>query len=133
MLSVTLLVAVTLFAIAFYYNKKNGKRLRLPPGPKRTPIFGNLPQLFRQTVIKGQAPFVTFADWAFKVGNIDNVFCVESDKSRVSRHSTAPCVTSSFSDSESSSFPTLASPSNFASVKQKNSAHDPRGSSSLVF
>lgn len=71
MLSVTLLVAIALLAIAFKLSQR--KCYRLPPGPKHYPVLGNLPELLHQTFIKGQAPFVTFADWAFKASSYFSV------------------------------------------------------------
>ena len=41
-------------------------KYRLPPGPKRDPIFGNLFELILST-IKGEAPFVKFSKWALQV------------------------------------------------------------------
>lgn len=39
----------------------------LPPGPKGNIVFGNLMELISSSMIKGEAPFYKFANWAFEV------------------------------------------------------------------
>ena len=54
-----------LIATKFLWRLGSAK-YRLPPGPKRDPIFGNLIELIFSK-IKGEAPFVKFSQWAFQV------------------------------------------------------------------
>ena len=59
---------VVLFIITIcYFWRKNLKNYRLPPGPKQHLIFGNLMDLIYSTLIKGESPFITLAQWAFQV------------------------------------------------------------------
>ena len=46
---------------------KESKSYRLPPGPKRNAVFGNLMELIHSSIILKEAPFLKFAKWAFQV------------------------------------------------------------------
>lgn len=56
-----------LWVMISFLRKKNVTNYRLPPGPKRNPVFGNLVDLIYSSVIIGEPPFVKFAKWAFQV------------------------------------------------------------------
>ena len=60
---------VLLLLISFKYLIPSGftNGYQLPPGPKQTPIFGNLLELMHSSFLKNEPPFQKFASWAFQV------------------------------------------------------------------
>ena len=47
--------------------RKQSKSYRLPPGPKRNPVLGNLMDLIHSSITLKEAPFLKFSKWAFQV------------------------------------------------------------------
>lgn len=65
---VLIAVAILLLSIAINLMwRKQSKSYRLPPGPKRNPVFGNLLDLIHSSIVLKEAPFLKFSKWAFQV------------------------------------------------------------------
>ncbi|XP_046464672.1 cytochrome P450 2C5-like [Daphnia pulex] len=68
---VLIAVAILLLPIAINLMwRKQSKSYRLPPGPKRNPVFGNLLDLIHSSIVLKEAPFLKFSKWAFQYGPI---------------------------------------------------------------
>lgn len=73
-----ILIAVAILLLPIAINlmwRKQSKSYRLPPGPKRNPVFGNLLDLIHSSIVLKEAPFLKFSKWAFQVKSFTKKKC----------------------------------------------------------